>query len=260
MYMIRSHRACSHVARIAAMIAAGTIASAVCAQNSPDPQTGALLIVTTTEDAGQGLNRSTLALPSGDRQSSVLLLERLAPRQIRVGQAMRYNIRATNLTNNSLGHVVVAEILGHGVQIESSQPPVRQPDNAPGQSQQEQQQQRALSQQQSQQATVPQAGVSQQGQQTTGSQAGAQHQQPPSGGIVQWELGALAPGETRTISVVAVVNQVGNLTTCLTASYFPALCAMTEVVQPNLELTAGLAVDTTGPISICEAPTVRYRV
>lgn len=174
----------------------------------------------------QEMNESTLALPSGDKESSVLLVERIAPRQVMVGQANQYSIRVTNLSDNILGQVVVSESLGQGMQIASSQP-VAQSMNQP------------QNQQQQQQAS--------QNQQTTGSQ------------IVQWQLGMLAPQETKTIQVNAVVSQMGTINNCLTASYYPALCAATEVVKPNLEMTAQLEAEGQ-LLTVCDTPMIRYSV
>src|SRR5687767_337421 len=49
----------------------------------------------------------TLAYPTGERETSVLLLEVDTPQQVRVGRPYNYSVRVTNLTDTPL----------HGVQV-----------------------------------------------------------------------------------------------------------------------------------------------
>src|SRR5213595_2989372 len=51
--------------------------------------------------------RQTLAIPTGDRATSTLLVERLAPREARLNRAYDYRIRVTNLAQTPLTGVVV---------------------------------------------------------------------------------------------------------------------------------------------------------
>jgi uncharacterized repeat protein (TIGR01451 family) len=57
------------------------------------------------------MNRDALAFPTGERKSSVLLVEKVSPKQIRLNQPYEYEIRATNLTDGPLMDVVIREQL-----------------------------------------------------------------------------------------------------------------------------------------------------
>jgi uncharacterized repeat protein (TIGR01451 family) len=59
-------------------------------------------------DASAG--RYTLAYPTGDRRTSVILLESNAPRQVRAGQDYSYTLRVTNLTDTPLHNVEVRDL------------------------------------------------------------------------------------------------------------------------------------------------------
>jgi uncharacterized repeat protein (TIGR01451 family) len=52
----------------------------------------------------------SLAYPTGDRATSVLMLEAEAPQQVRVGQPYSYNLRVTNLTDTPLHGVEVRDM------------------------------------------------------------------------------------------------------------------------------------------------------
>src|SRR5690242_7491102 len=51
----------------------------------------------------------TMAFPTGDRTSSVLLLEKIQPQEVRVNQPYSYQLRVTNLTNQTLNGVTINE-------------------------------------------------------------------------------------------------------------------------------------------------------
>src|SRR5687768_9733767 len=55
--------------------------------------------------------RAVLAYPTGNRNTSSLLIERLSPPEVRVGESYEYQIKVTNLTNATLSDVVVREKL-----------------------------------------------------------------------------------------------------------------------------------------------------
>jgi uncharacterized repeat protein (TIGR01451 family) len=52
-----------------------------------------------------------------------------------------------------------------------------------------------------------------------------------------WNLGELAPRETKVIRVRASAQQIGTASNCVTVSYNNTLCAATNVVQPALAVT-----------------------
>lgn len=49
-----------------------------------------------------------------------------------------------------------------------------------------------------------------------------------------WDIGDLAPGETKSVSVTAVANNEGLINSCLTADYDRALCTTVRAVAPGL--------------------------
>src|SRR5215218_1922347 len=59
-----------------------------------------------TQAQGQGL-RNSFAFPTGDRATSVVMLEADTPQQVRVGQPYNYTLRLTNLTDTPVHGVSV---------------------------------------------------------------------------------------------------------------------------------------------------------
>ena len=62
------------------------------------------------------------AWPTGDPRSSVLLIERDAPSDVRVGADFEYTLTLTNLTNMTLGNLSVTEQPGEGLEIRAVGP------------------------------------------------------------------------------------------------------------------------------------------
>src|SRR5687768_3632419 len=58
---------------------------------------------------GGSPGRFQLAYPTGDRQTSLLLLEVDSPPEVRVGRPYRYTVRVTNLTETPLHGVAVRD-------------------------------------------------------------------------------------------------------------------------------------------------------
>jgi len=52
---------------------------------------------------------ASMAFPTGNRNSSQLLVEEMAPREVRVGRPYTYRLRVTNLTNQRLSDVVLRQ-------------------------------------------------------------------------------------------------------------------------------------------------------
>ncbi len=69
-----------------------------------------------------GMVRSEQAFPTGNRGTSVVLLERMTPAEVRVGSEYTYTIRLTNLTPLELGSVSLTETVGSGLQVSGSEP------------------------------------------------------------------------------------------------------------------------------------------
>src|SRR5438105_13044640 len=86
--------------------------------NGASARNGDASIASATDDN----MRQALAIPTGDRATSTLLVERLAPREARLNRAYDYRIRVTNLTQTPLTGVVVHEKLPENFTISKSEP------------------------------------------------------------------------------------------------------------------------------------------
>jgi uncharacterized repeat protein (TIGR01451 family) len=63
-----------------------------------------------------------MALPTGDLATSVLSLEKTAPKEVLVGQPFAYNIRLTNLTETALKGVLLTGKLSDSVKLTGTKP------------------------------------------------------------------------------------------------------------------------------------------
>ena len=66
--------------------------------------------------------RFAMAYPTGDRKSSVLLVEKTVPSQVRLNQPFQYEIRVTNITDATLDDVRIREQTPEGLNVTASQP------------------------------------------------------------------------------------------------------------------------------------------
>ncbi|MFW6032634.1 MAG: COG1361 S-layer family protein [Phycisphaeraceae bacterium] len=146
-----------------------------------------------------GMTTTTMAFPTGERQSSTLLVTKRMPRQVRLGQPFTYYVEVTNLTDQPMEQVVVFD--------------------QPGLTQEQ-----ALARE-----GEPRPGVY-----GFGRTPDQQLAEPARGG--QWQIGRLAGGESKTVRVQAVAREPGELYTCTTVSYQPTLCMTASVVNPELEI------------------------
>ncbi len=76
----------------------------------------------------------------------------------------------------------------------------------------------------------------------------------PSGKV--WNLGTLAPNETKTIKITGSANSTDALTNCIKVTYNPLLCVVTQVIQPSLKLTA----DSTPEVILCDTILLTFNV
>ncbi len=78
-----------------------------------------------------------------------------------------------------------------------------------------------------------------------------------SGTIYSWELGNLAPRQSRTIRVTGNAPAAGMITHCCEVAYNNALCQTISIVQPALRI-----VKTISPadITVCDTATVKIDV
>ena len=73
-----------------------------------------------------------IAVPTGDKASSVIYVEKVAPKEVRVGQPFEYHIMVTNLTDCELEDVSVSDRLPPHFQYQQSNPTAKDvsPDEA----------------------------------------------------------------------------------------------------------------------------------
>jgi uncharacterized repeat protein (TIGR01451 family) len=70
----------------------------------------------------ESVTRTESAYPTGDKTTSVVLLERFTPTEVRVGQGFSYKVRLTNLTSATIEELVLTEQLPPGIQVGAIMP------------------------------------------------------------------------------------------------------------------------------------------
>ena len=78
---------------------------------------------------GPGLTRSAEAYPTGDLSTSVILIEKMYPGEVIVGEAYDYTIKVSNLTDRTLKNVVLKDSIPAGFKTQSISP---KPDSMQG--------------------------------------------------------------------------------------------------------------------------------
>lgn len=76
------------------------------------------------------------------------------------------------------------------------------------------------------------------------------------GNLAQWQLGTLAPKETKTITVQGQAREAGELTNCAAVDYKLNVCIPIRVVSPKLALTTS----TPDHVLICDSIPVKLQV
>tara|TARA_R110000782_G_scaffold57258_18_gene119753 strand:- start:50206 stop:51774 length:1569 start_codon:yes stop_codon:yes gene_type:complete len=71
---------------------------------------------------GEGENASMMAFPTGEVNTSAVLLHQVMPKQVRRGQDFGYSYHVTNLTNATLQNVVVSLDSTSNLEVKGSQP------------------------------------------------------------------------------------------------------------------------------------------
>ncbi len=78
--------------------------------------------LTPTLFAQAGMGRSATAYPTGDPNTSILMIERLTPTSIRVGVPFTYEIHLRNLTRKNLDNLQLTERLPNNFEVRSIEP------------------------------------------------------------------------------------------------------------------------------------------
>jgi hypothetical protein len=66
--------------------------------------------------------RTSRAYPTGERSTSAVLVERLAPNEVQAGTPFSYTVKVTNLTGLPLEDVLVTERLADGFDMDRADP------------------------------------------------------------------------------------------------------------------------------------------
>ena len=147
--------------------------------------------------AADGTVQASLALPTGDPFTSLLLLKVSAPSKVNLNSNFDYMLEASNLSSSvSLEDVHVTMRPDATFRLASTNPTADK--NASG----------ALS----------------------------------------WNLGTLVPKESKQISVNGSASSIGNVVSCLYATYNPFICLPINVIEPQLSLTKSAPAD----VLICD--------
>lgn len=192
-----------------------------------------------------GPNCVTLALPTGAERTSVIRLEKCGPREVRAGELFEYAVQVTNLTDNiQLRNVAVRDLL----------PATFRATDGGG---------AALGEQVDLQYSADAATETGEemmvmedphGLRLAGDEPGAPHQRfrgtaAQGQRMVEVDVGDLAPGQTRTVTIRGVAIEPGTLTNCgISAVYEPFACLTTDVTAPQLRVS----VTVPDEIVICE--------
>jgi len=168
---------------------------------------------------------ASLAYPTGEKSSSVLLVEKYGPDEVRVNQPYAYEIRVTNLTDRPLAGVVIREKLPDTFKVTTSDPAAS--------------------------TTAPSGEVAAA---SDGSRAASR--QDGLEGAHRYVIGELGPRESRSIKVNGVPSEVGALNSCVVVSYNPTLCSTAQVINPILRIMGS------GPssVDVCDQLKYRYQV
>jgi hypothetical protein len=90
---------------------------------APSGSTATAPVASRRSDAPEGYKAVAMALPTGSEASSAVLVEKMIPESISVGEPFEYYIKVTNLTSDlNLKDVVVKDVMSEGFQVSSSKP------------------------------------------------------------------------------------------------------------------------------------------
>jgi uncharacterized repeat protein (TIGR01451 family) len=111
------------MAALSAAVALGAISGCASQQKSPEPAPAPKpAAAKPAAPAKSGPNCATAYYPTGDKATSVLMLEKCAPAQVAAGQAFDYTITVMNISNASAEDVVVTDTIPAGFSVASTDP------------------------------------------------------------------------------------------------------------------------------------------
>ncbi len=195
------------------------------------PRTATRTDTRRADTSSEGMQVVSAAFPTGERDSSVLLVERMAPGEIVAGAPFTYKFRVTNISDLTLSDVFVAETTSEGLEVTSAN--MRPIEGLPQQWQ-----------------------FSNRGQQVQGFGMDDNPEFTFNRQGRSWPIGTLQPGESEVIEIEARADRAGAVNSCVMAGYTPEFCTTMNIVAPSLRLSM------VGPTQalICEDIPLRFQV
>lgn len=170
-----------------------------------------------------------LFYPTGQRETSMLLLERTGPAKVRVGKPYDYQITVTNLTNSPLHGVTVQELLPASFAVRE-----------------------ASSSGDSAEAKPAAAAVEGSAASDKPKDAHADSSRAPRTHMI----GELGPRESRTINLSGVPSEAGPINACTSVTCNPTLCTAALAINPQMRLSR----EAIGSADLCQTQTIHYTV
>lgn len=158
------------------------------------------------DGAGESV-QLTVPTPGG---GDGLIVERIHPTEVRVGEPIEYTIAVENISDLAMHDIRIKEWRSQGIEVVDMSAPNVQIATQNG---------RAYN------------GTGE-GSAYNGSAQGQTAQQ--NGPTETWTINQLMPGQSEIIQVTALAQQEGQVGVCMTVSYEPVVCLTTEVVSPDL--------------------------
>lgn len=164
--------------------------------------------------------------------AGAVVIERIAPSEVRVGQPYSYRLLVQNTSEYPVHDVLVREITPRAFQYDRA---IRNPGEEYG---------------------LPTLGYGA-GANVPAAEGGAQGEAALGKDMQQqvWHIPMLGPGEERVIEVRGVPRAEGTISSCVTVDYRPALCTQVAVVKPELVLTREIAEEV---VYVCDEIPVTY--
>ena len=169
----------------------------------------------------------SMAHPTGDKATSLLLVEATNPGEARVGQTVNMTVKVTNLSETvALKNVKLTEYTMGGVELKKAQ-----------------------------EANAGNKKAN--NKKANNKKANAQPKKAMAKKNADgFTIDKLAPGESRTFNMEMVGDNVGDGMVCFGATYEPVLCVQVKYVKPDLDLVK----QAPERITICEQLVYNYMV
>jgi uncharacterized repeat protein (TIGR01451 family) len=192
----------------------------------------------------------SLAFPTGDRATSIVLLEATGPEQVRLGQPYNYDLKVTNLTDTPLNDVRVERLtprVGPESMNVTGSTGTTRPTTRPGAA--------------GMAARDPARNAAGEARPAAARAGGDDDANPVTaervpGPVEVWSVGSLQPKESKTRQMSGTADEEGVIGNCLSVAYRPTLCVLTRVVKPELQVVK----EGPAQVLICNPITYTYRV